>query len=53
MVIVDFKIENKISKPKFFQKTFLITNTKFTVISEMLFLKINNADMFFAKKIFI
>ena len=44
-VIVNFQIENKANKPKFFQKTFLIADTKFEVI-----LKISNADVLFSKK---
>ena len=44
MVITDFKIENKVCKPRFFQKTFLVANTKFEMILIILFLKISNAD---------
>ena len=50
MVIADFQIEDKASKPKFFQKTFLVADTKFEVILEMFFLKISNADVSFGKK---
>ena len=53
MVIADFQIEDKASKPRFFQKTFLIANTKFEVILKMFFLKISNADISFDKKILI
>ena len=51
MVIADFQVENKTSRPRFFQKTFLVADTKFEVILEMLFLKISNADVSFGKKI--
>ena len=50
IIIADFEIEDKGGKPKFFQKTFLVVDTKFEVILEMLFLKISNADMAFCKK---
>ena len=50
IVIADFQVENKINRPKFFQEIFLVANTKFKVILEMLFLKISNADVSFDKK---
>ena len=50
MVIVDFQIEDKVSKPRFFLKTFLIADTKFEVILEMFYLKISNKKMLFNKK---
>ena len=50
IVIVDFQVEDKASKPRFFQKTFLVTDTKFEVILEMLFLKISNVNMLFDKE---
>ena len=45
-------MEDKASKPGFFQETFLMANTKFKVILEMLFLKISNMDILFCKKTF-
>ena len=51
MVIADFQVEDKANKPRFFPKTFLVTDTKFEMILEMLFLKISNADVVFGKKI--
>ena len=50
MVIANFEIEDKGGKPRFFQKTFLVANTKFEVILRKLFLKIRNADVAFGKK---
>ena len=50
MVIANFQMEDKASRPRFFQKTFLVTNTKFKVILGMLFLKISNANVIFGKK---
>ena len=50
MVIADFQMQNKASKPRFFQETFLVANTKFKVILGMLFLKISNADMLIGEK---
>ena len=51
MVIADFYVEDKASRPRFFQETFLVTDTKFEVIFGMLFLKISNADESFGEKI--
>ena len=50
MVIADFQVENKANRPRFFQKTFLVANTKFEIILGMSFLKFNNADMSFGKR---
>ena len=50
MVIADLQIENKGNRPRFFQETFLIANTKFEVILGMLFLKISNVDIAFDKR---
>ena len=51
IVIADFQVRNKINRPRFFQKTFLVANTIFEMILGMLFLKISNADMSFDKGI--
>lgn len=50
IVIADFQVENKVSRPKFFQETFLVTDTKFMVILRMIFLKISNTNVLFAEK---
>ena len=50
MVIADFQVEDKANRPRFFQETFLVANTKFEVILGMLFLKISNMDMLFGEK---
>ena len=50
MVIVNFQVEDKGSRSRFFQETFFMADTKFEVILEMPFLKINNADMAFSKE---
>ena len=47
MVIADFQIEDKVGRPRFFQETFLVANTKFEMILEMLFLKLSNTDVSF------
>ena len=49
--IADLQMEDKVGKPRFFQETFLMANTKFEMILGMLFLKLSNADMLFGKKI--
>ena len=50
MVITDFWMEDKGDRPKFFLKTFLMTNTKFEVILGMFFLKISNANVAFGEE---
>ena len=49
MVIADFQVEDKASRPRFFQETFLVADTKFEVILGMPFLKISNADVSFGE----
>ena len=49
MVIADFQMEDKGGRPRFFQETFLMTNTKFEVVLGMPFLKISNADVAFSE----
>ena len=51
MVIVNFYMDDKIGRPKFFQEIFLIANTKFEVTLRMLFLKISNADILFGEEV--
>ena len=51
MIITSFQVEDKLSKPRIFQITFLVINTKFKIILGMPFLKINNANILFGKKI--
>ena len=53
MVITDFQIKNKIGRSRFFQEIFLIANTKFKVILEIFFLKINNMNILFGKETLI
>ena len=50
MVITDFQVEDKIGKPRFFQKTLLVTDIKFEIILEILFLKLSNTNYSFGKK---
>ena len=47
MVIADFQVEDKGGRPRFFQETFLVADTKFEVVLGMPFLKISNADIAF------
>ena len=49
MVIADFQVEDKSGRPRFFQKTFLVADTKFEVILGMPFLKISNANVAFGE----
>ena len=45
-------MEDKASRPRFFQETFLVADTKFEVILGMPFLKISNADVLFDERTF-
>ena len=49
MVIADFQVEDKGGRPRFFQETFLVADTKFEVVLGMPFLKISNADIAFGE----
>ena len=51
IMIADFQVEDKGSTPRFFQETFLVTDTKFEVILGMLFLKISITNMAFSEEI--
>ena len=51
MVIADFQVEDKVGRPRFFQGTFLVANTKFEMVLGISFLKISNADMSFGEEI--
>ena len=53
MMIANFNLENKIGRPRFIQKPFLVVDTKFEVILGILFFKISIADMSFGKKTLI
>ena len=43
-------MEDKGGRPRFFQETFLVTDTKFEVVLGMPFLKISNANVAFGEK---
>ena len=51
MVIANFQVEDKASRPRFFQETFLVANTKFEIIWKMFFLKLININILFGKEI--
>ena len=53
MVITNFQVEDKGNRPRFFQKTILVANTKFEMILGMLFLKISNTNVVFGKETLI
>ena len=50
IVIANFQVKDKISRPGFFQKTFLLADIKFKMILRIFCLKINNANVLFDKK---
>ena len=47
MIIADFQIKNKANKSRFFQKIFLVNNTKFAVILRIFFFNISNTNVSF------
>ena len=49
MIIADFQLKDKTSRPRFFGEIFLVADTKFEVILGMPFLKISNADVSFGE----
>ena len=50
MVIANFQVEDKGGRPRFFQETFLVADTKFEMVLGMPFLKISNADVAFSER---
>ena len=50
MVIADFQMEDKGCRPRFFQETFLVANTKFDAVLGIPFLKISNVDVTFGEE---
>ena len=49
IVIADFQVEDKVDRPRFFQETFLMADTKFEMILKMPFLKISNTNVAFGE----
>ena len=43
-------MKNQVSRPRLFQKTFLVADIKFEIILGMLFFKISNVDVSFNNK---
>ena len=52
MLIADFQVEDKGNRPRFFQETFLVADTKFKMVLGMPFLKISNANIAFGEGMF-
>ena len=52
-MIINFQIENKVSKPRYFKGIFLIVNIKFEMILKIFFLKLSNIYILFDKKLLI
>ena len=50
IVIAGFQLEDKGGRPKFFQETFLVANTKFKMVLKMPFLKLSNTDISFSER---
>lgn len=47
MVIAEFEVEDKVGRPRYFQETFLVANTKVELVLGMPFLKLSDADKSF------
>lgn len=45
MVLVDFQVENKLGRARFFEEIFLLTNISTEILLGMFFLILNNADI--------
>ena len=50
IVTAGFSLQNKLGKVQFFQKTFLMTDTRIEVVLGMLFLTFSNADIRFVEQ---
>ena len=50
MVLASFQVEDKLGRPRFFQKTFLLANLSIEVVLGMPFLTFSNANIQFAQK---
>lgn len=50
MALACFRVEDKLGKPRFFQKTFLLADISSQVVLGMLFLTLSNANIQFADK---
>ena len=50
MVLASFQVENKLERPRFFQKTFLLADLSMEVVLRMPFLTLSNANIQFAQK---
>ena len=50
MIIADFQVKDRVGKPRFFQKIFLVADIKFEIILGVLFLKLSNADVLLGKR---
>ena len=46
-------MKKKVGRSRFFQETFVVSDTKFEVILRMFFLKISNADVSFGEETLI
>lgn len=52
MVSASFSLQNSLRRVQFFEKTFLLANTRMEMVSGMLFLALSNADFQFAAEEF-
>lgn len=52
MVLASFQVKHKLGQPRFFQQIFLVANTNFAVILNMLLLTLSNANVLFVEREF-
>lgn len=45
IIFASFRMKDKLGRPRFFQKSFLLANTNVEVVLEILFLIFSNADI--------
>ena len=50
MVIIGFSVQDKLGRARFFQDTFLITDTSMEVVFEMFFLTLNKVKVDFIER---
>ena len=50
MVLASFQMKNKLGRPRFFQKTFLLANLSVKLVLRIPFLSLSNANIQFAQK---
>ena len=50
MAIASFQVQDKLRWVRFFQETFLVSNTRINIVFRIYFLTLSNADIWFVKE---